>query len=170
MQTRAIALSKSNILSLSLPLMSFLIPFVFSGPQLITGSIVNSILLVSYLKLERKISWPVIFLPSIAALLHGVVFGQFTAFLIFFLPWIWLGNFIFVFSFLLFKKTSNFFLVLFFSSCLKTAILFSFAFVYFHLNLIPKLFLTSMGLFQLITAISGGLLSYPLIKSINKHG
>jgi hypothetical protein len=47
----------------------------------------------------------------------------------------------------------------------KTALLFSGAFVLYHLHLIPVIFLTVMGVVQLITAGVGGVLAYVGIKS-----
>jgi hypothetical protein len=35
-------------------------------------------------------------LPSIAALMNGVIFGSFTIFLAYILPAIWIGNYLFI--------------------------------------------------------------------------
>ncbi|OGH10199.1 MAG: hypothetical protein A2152_02525 [Candidatus Levybacteria bacterium RBG_16_35_6] len=170
MEEKTLALPNvTTILKIFLPALSFSIPFIFSGPQIITGSVVNSLLIVGSFKLSKKTLWPTIVLPSIGAVLHGVVFGPFTPFLVFFLPWIWLGNFVLVSSFSAFKKTFPYPLTLIVSSVLKTTVLYSFALIYFHFNLIPKLFLSSMGIFQLFTAISGGILAYILLKTF-KNG
>jgi len=166
MQVKTFTLPKSETyVNIILPSIAFFLPFIFSGPQLITGSVVNCLLIIASFKYSKAI-WPVIVLPSVAALLHGVVFGQFTPFLVFFLPWIWLGNFILVTSFIYFKKLVSYPLALFFSSIIKAVALYSFALIYFHLSLIPKLFLSSMGLFQFITAILGGTLAYILFRFI----
>ncbi|MCX6710704.1 MAG: hypothetical protein NTZ02_01280, partial [Candidatus Woesearchaeota archaeon] len=77
---------------------SFLIPFLIGHPQLIVGIAVNVLLIESALHIrDYKLAAPII-LPSIAALLRGALFGGFTMYLVFMLPFIWVGNSILVFA------------------------------------------------------------------------
>lgn len=154
MKTIAITLKKILILpiNIALPLFAFAIPLFVSGPQLLTGSLVNCFLFLSTSYSSKKTQATVIILPSIAAILNGVIFNKFTPFLAIFLPFIWIGNWILVQTF---KKKS--FLNVLLSAFLKSMFLFLFAFMFFKLSIVPKLFLQAMGVFQFITAVVGGI-------------
>jgi hypothetical protein len=143
---------------------AFFIPFIFSGPQLVTGTIVNTLLILSSFKFSKTTILPVILLPSVGAISHGVVFGPLTSFLIFFLPVIWISNFLFIYSFNFFKKNYSLYFSLLISSVIKAALLYLFAILYFNFSLVPKIFIPSMGLIQLITAISGGVFGITIYK------
>ena len=54
------------------------------------------------------------------------------------------------------KITGNIIYRLLMSSFGKTAILFSTAILLSNINLVPKIFLTSMGMLQLVTSLLGG--------------
>ncbi|MDO8610718.1 MAG: hypothetical protein Q7R95_09300 [bacterium] len=170
MNTKSKTISLTELLSLEivLPVLAFMIPFLISGPQLLTGTIVNCFLFLSATHVSKKNIIMISLLPSIGALLNGVVFGVFTPFLFYFLPFIWISNLILVITFK--KIQSNVVVKIGLSSVLKFAFLFVAAQVYFSLHLVPKLFLTAMGIFQLITALLGGLLFIFLQKFIlSKH-
>jgi hypothetical protein len=137
--------------------LTFLIPFLISGPQLLTGTLVNLLLIFGAKFTNKKYHILLAVIPSIAALLNGLVFGKFTAFLVFFLPIIWMGNFVFIKSINIFGKNLSMPLSISLGLIIKTLILFSSALLYFKLSLVPEIFLTSMGVFQLITGILGGL-------------
>ena len=171
MQVKSLILNKEEVLNygIVLPVVAFTIPFFASGPQLLTGTLVNSFLILTAIKLPLRKAWPVIVFPSIGALGNGILFGPYTPFLTYFLPFIWLGNFILVKSFIEIKKNTSFPLALFLSSLLKAALLFVFAFAYFKLNLVPQIFLTAMSIFKFATAIAGGILAFGLLKAINRN-
>ncbi|PIZ97860.1 MAG: hypothetical protein COX78_04140 [Candidatus Levybacteria bacterium CG_4_10_14_0_2_um_filter_35_8] len=171
MQVKSLILNKEEVLNygIVLPVVAFTIPFFASGPQLLTGTLVNSFLILTAIKLPLRKAWPVIVFPSIGALGNGILFGPYTPFLTYFLPFIWLGNFILVKSFIEIKKNTSFPLALFLSSLLKAALLFVFAFAYFKLNLVPQIFLTAMSIFQFLTAIAGGTLTFGLLKALNRN-
>lgn len=139
----------------------FLIPFLFGHSQWIMGVLVNATLILSALNLRSKMLIPAIMLPSLAVLASGIIFDQFTHFLVFMIPFIWIGNTILVYSFkkLKLKKKMNSFIVLIIGGGMKTLFLFSAAFILYKLSLIPAIFLTTMGLFQLYTVITGGILA-----------
>lgn len=148
-QTRTITID--NSLLWVFPLLSFLIPFVLPHQQLVVGVIINCLLFLSAKKISNKYVLPVIFLPSIATLSRGLIFGNLTVFLIYFLPFIWLGNYILIFIY----KKKGFIL----ASVCKFLLLYLAANLYFSFHLVPKIFLQSMGLLQLITALMGGILA-----------
>jgi len=165
---RTISITKAPALSLDvvIPAFAFIIPFVLSGPQWLTGSIINCLLFLSSGTLSKKSRAAVIVLPSIGALSHGILFGQFTPFLIYFLPFIWVGNFLLTY---IFKETKNYGypIRVVTSSVIKSVLLFSIATLYLRFSLVPKLFVTSMGILQLVTAIAGGILLYTVAKLMN---
>lgn len=148
----------------------FFIPFAFGHSQWITGILVNATLILSALNLKSKMLLPAIMLPSLAVLVSGIIFGPFTHFLIFMIPFIWIGNTILVYSFkkLKLKKKMNSFMVLLIGAGTKTLFLFGAAFILYKLSLIPLIFLTTMGIFQLYTAIGGGIIALG-IHSLKKR-
>ena len=165
---KTISITKAPTLSLNvvIPAFAFIIPFMLSGPQWLTGSIINCLLLLSSGILPKKSRAAVIILPSVGALFHGMIFGQFTPFLVYFLPFIWVGNFLLT---SIFKKMKNYDYPArtVTASVGKSALLFSAAYFYVNFHIVPKLFITSMGAIQLVTAIAGGILLYGLAKLMN---
>lgn len=160
---------KTDFLHLApaISILAFFIPFTISGPQWLTGIVINSLLFLYVSKFPKKTVFPVIILPSAGAFVHGVVFGPLTPFLIYFFPFIWMGNYLLVF---IFNKTKNrnYFFRIAAASVFKFIVLFSVANIYFRLQFVPKLFITSMGIVQLFTAFTGGILSLIMMKLINK--
>ncbi|MDD5022574.1 MAG: hypothetical protein PHU63_00185 [Candidatus ainarchaeum sp.] len=143
----------------------FLIPLIFGHlntlpMQFFVGTTVNFLLVLSAFYLSGWKNLFPILLPSIAAYLTGILFGANTSFLLFFIPFIWLGNFIFVY---LNKKISvgenKPYLGTIYSSIVKSFILFIPAVIIVYLKIVPELFLIAMGPMQLITALSGGFLA-----------
>ena len=134
--------------------LAVLVPLFFSGPQLLTGSFINALLIYTAMRLPVKQWIPVIIMPSVAAFAHGVIFGPLSWFLFYFLPFIWLGNYLFVFIFNKVNRSQYVKLVI--SAAVKVALLFAAAYIYFIFGVVPALFLTAMGAVQLITALAGG--------------
>jgi hypothetical protein len=149
---------------------AFFVPFLFGHPQLLVGTLVNMALILSSLSLKRNFLLPVIFMPSIAVLSRGLIFGPFTVFLIYFIPFIWIGNFILTLFFkgLYIKKKANYFITLISAGFTKAIFLFLIALLLFKLNLIPEIFLATMGIIQFTTAILGGVAAFAVIKSREK--
>ncbi len=138
--------------------LAFLIPLFFGHPQVVVGTVINALLIVSALNLKWYKVMPIILLPSLGALTRGALFGPFTMFLVYMIPFIWIGNSILV---LVFKKLKlNYFFTLVIGAGLKALFLFLSAVVLFKLNLVPVIFLTAMGIMQFITALSGGVVAY----------
>jgi len=101
---------------------------------------------------------------------RGLIFGPFTIFLVYFVPFIWFGNFMLAMFFKGFylKNKTNYFITLLSGSFAKAFFLFMIALLFFKLNLIPEIFLATMGTMQFTTAILGGIAAFAVIKSREK--
>lgn len=131
---------------------AFVFPFLLGGPQILVGTMVNCYLFLAALFLPKKLSYSLIFFPSLGVISRGLIFGPYTPFLLILAPFIWISNWILQKSF---YKTNSFVTAAF----LKAIFLFSTANILIYLKIIPEFFLTSMGPIQLITALLGGILS-----------
>jgi len=152
-----------------LPVAAFAIPFLVSGPQWLTGTAVNCLLFLAAAKLSSRNTWPVIILPSLGAVGHGMLFGPFTLFLVFFLPFIWAGNWLLARSFASLRESFSPVIAMSLSSLIKASLLFGFALVYVRLGLVPAMFLTSMSVVQLITALAGGVIALVTLRFVLNH-
>jgi len=156
-----------NIEMIAYSVLSFFVPFLMAHPQLLVGMIVNACLIAAALNLRGYKLLPIILLPSLGVLTAGLIFGPLSIFLIYFIPFIWIGNAILVFSFKYFKlqKQKNYLLTLIIGTALKSGFLFLAAVVLYGLSIVPVMFLTAMGLIQVITALAGGAAAYGLHHS-----
>ncbi len=141
------------------------ITLAFSHQQLIVGTVVNSLLFFTAFHIEKKYHWPIAIFPSIVAVFQGLLFGKLTIFLVYFLPFIWMANYILIFTAVKFKKDRilRFLLPVF----LKFIFLLTIANLYVNFKIVPKIFLQAMGYFQLITACLGYFLFLLINKLIN---
>ncbi|KKP66775.1 MAG: hypothetical protein UR63_C0027G0009 [Candidatus Roizmanbacteria bacterium GW2011_GWC2_35_12] len=200
MMEKTVVIGKAELFSLErvLPILAFAIPFFISGPQLLTGTVVNCLLFLSTRYTSKKTSIIVAMVPSVGALLNGLVFGKFTPFLVYFIPFIWVGNFILIKTFPVILGTlseqrepkgtpeskNRFWLrspplvgsltrmtiAIFLSALLKSSFLFIFAFLFLKLQIVPQIFLTAMGVFQFATAIMGGVVFLGINKLLENRG
>lgn len=162
----SLSIVEERVVFLGLASLSFATPFALGHSQMITGVLVNAALFASAILLPRRLFWPIILFPSLAVLSRGLIFGPMTPFLVYFLPFIWLGNLSLI---LIFEKTYNRFGFLFgalFASVGKSIFLFSFAKLFFNFHLVPHLFLTTMGVNQFLTALFGALLAFLFFKKV----
>lgn len=157
----------SKLLFFGIALLAYLVPFSLKGPQLLTGSLINALLIISAQKFSFKNTLWILPLPSLAVLSRGLIFGPLTIYLVYMLPLIWLGNLILIFSFNYFFKSSNYFLRLIVGAFLKSGLLFLGANLFFRLKLLPAMFLKTMGATQLATALIGGLLAWLFLKGVD---
>lgn len=127
-----------------------LVPFLGLN-QIVTGTTINFLLFAT----PKKYVWPVIILPSLSVMARGIIFGPFTLFLYYFIPFIWLGNWILTLNGHPFKRILG-----------KVAVLYLAARVYFELKIVPEAFLISMGGVQFITAILGWVLWKISVRSL----
>lgn len=159
-----------NIEFISYCIISLFLPMFLKHPQFMVGTAVNMMIVLAVLNLKSYRILPIIILPSVGAFLNGILFGQFTVFLLYFIPFIWIGNMIMAYSFKQFylNKKMNFMKTALMASFAKSLFLFTTAFILYSLNIVPMIFLTAMGIMQLITAIAGSFAALPLQK-IKKH-
>lgn len=171
MEPKVIALPKLNlvVIEYSLFATAFFIPLFISGPQLLTGSIVNTLLFlyISQHSSSQKLV-PILILPSIGAVLNGILFGKFTMFLLYFLPFIWVGNYLLVKVFKNLFVKNTFFVAVLGSALIKFAFLFSTAYLLILMKIVPLIFLQLMGILQLYTAIIGGIIALVIHTIISK--
>lgn len=153
---------QENIELVAYSLMAFMIPFIFKHPQILVGALVNMVLILAALNLRGKNILPVILLPSLGALAGGFLFGSLTFYLIYLIPFIWIGNtaLVLAFKYLKLKNNQNFFLTLGFGSAAKTGFLFGVTFLLVSLSIVPNVFLVAMGAVQILTVVTGGLLAF----------
>lgn len=132
-----------------------LIPFLISEPQLLVGSVVNCMLFLAAYRFSNKHLLLLAVLPSLAALGRGLVFGSSTPFILFFLPFIWIGNMILIG---VVRNAGELgFLKITLAAFLKAALLAVVASIYVQYDWVPQMFLSAMGLTQFATALIGGL-------------
>jgi hypothetical protein len=146
----------------------FLVPFTLGHPQLLVGTLVNATLVLAALKFDsNKKILPLLFAPSLGVLARGLIFGPMTPFLVIMLPFIWTSNAILVYLMknLHKDKEKNYGISLGISALAKSGFLFSVAFILVSVSVLPAVFLTAMGIVQLTTALSGGILAFALYKT-----
>ena len=144
---------------------SFAIPFLLGQNQLVTGIVVNAALFVSS-TFPGYSFLPIVILPSLAVLGRGLIFGPQTSFLVYFFPFVWLGNLVLIFIFRGVQGRWGNWWGVSIASLSKYLLLFSLANLFFHFNLVPRLFLQTMGFNQLATALLGGIVSLWIIKRL----
>jgi hypothetical protein len=148
-----IALPKGKIITVERALfaLAFCVPMLFNGSQVATGVIVNTVLFIAATRVSKQTAVFLAVIPSLGAVSHGVLFGAFTIYLVYFLPFIWIGNY-----FLMrISKHSNMLI----AAVIKSLFLFSVAYIFVSFHIVPKIFLTAMGVLQLITAVVGGIVA-----------
>lgn len=155
-----------NLEVISYSAICFFTPFLLGHPQYVVGVVVNAMLILAALRIGKYGVLPVIMLPSLGVLSRGLIFGPYTPLLAYMIPFIWLGNGILVYSIkkIVAEKKFNKWLGLGAGTVAKTAFLFTMASVFVTFGLIPSIFLTSMGILQLATAIGGGIIAFGIHK------
>ncbi|MFA6036407.1 MAG: hypothetical protein WC759_05650 [Candidatus Micrarchaeia archaeon] len=136
-------------------LLLLFVPIIFGHSQglpnqLFIGSVVNFLLALAAFRMSSM--WkilPIVVVPTIGAYVSGIVFGSATNFLLYFIPAIWLGNYVYV---RMLKNKSG----VLRASLAKSALLFAVALVLVYAAVVPSLFLMAMGPLQLVTALIGG--------------
>ncbi len=153
---------RENLMLVVLSAAALFIPIILRHAtftnQILVGSLVNFLLATSALYFSFKKALPVILLPAVAALLSGIIFGQFTVFLVYLIPFIWIGNALYVYfikNFNLVNKV-NYFLSVLGAGLIKSVFIFSGTFILVSAGIVPAVFLVPMGLIQFATAAIGG--------------
>lgn len=130
--------------------MLILIPLIWSGPRLLIGSTVNMLLCLTAKTSSPKSWWIKAALPSLAVIIHGVLFGSFTIYLLYLWPIISISN-------LMYMKIGQSKLLL--ASVIKMLILIVGSTLLSQYNVIPAIMVNSMGAIQFVTAMIGGLMA-----------
>lgn len=158
---------KERLSSINIPLytvytLAFFVPLVIAKPQLLVGSIINFLIVFSTLKYGTKKTIPVVVIPSLVATGTGLLFGGATIFLLYLMPFIMISNGIM--SYVIYKRKNI--LLLLFGISLKVLFLFSMTLILTKTVGLPSIFLSSMGYFQLYTALIGGSIAYSLYLTV----
>jgi len=140
----------------------FFLPMFLGHNQILVGTAVNALLILAALNVKGYKLLPIILAPSLGAFAGGLIFGPFTIYLLYLIPFIWIGNTILVFSFKYFKLklNKNYLFTSIIGAFAKSGFLFLSAFLLYSFGIIPGVFLFAMGAMQLITAVSGGIAAY----------
>ena len=161
-----VSVFEGNVQMVFYSLLAFLIPFFISHPQYVIGIIVNASLILGATYLKGYKFLPVILLPSLGVLCAGLIFGSYTIFLLYLMPFIWIGNSIYAYSY---KHLQNSRMNKLFSivgaSGLKVTFLFLSTLLLVNLGVVPTMFLTAMGVLQLVTALVGGIIAVGIIRT-----
>lgn len=148
---------------------SFTIPFSLGHPQWLVGTAVNVCLFLAAVFLPKKFILPLIIFPSLGVIARGLIFGPLTMFLVYFLPFIWLGNLALVLVFKTFFSRLNYLFAVFFAATAKFLLLLVAANIFFAISLAPKVFTQLMGFNQLATALAGGAISWLVFNLYAKY-
>ena len=189
--TRNFSKMNENIQTIIIALLAFLIPtflgqlintlfgtnsIVTNNSQLIIGTIVNTLLIISALNLKgwNKIAL-IITMPSISTILSGFVFKSASVYMVWMIPAIWMGNLalILAFKYIMLVKGKSYLFATIIGVISKVVIIFVFFNILKLFNIFPeKLVLNlqnAMSLIQLITAIIGCLVAYIIYKAELSH-
>ena len=149
--------------------LAFLIPFILEGPQLLVGSLVNAALVYAALNVSAGRALPVVFMPSIAALSRGALFGALTPYLAIMLPVIWAGNVLLVYSIKMAAARSvPLWISLPGAAALKAGVIFLFAFLMVQVDVLPPAMVSAMGIVQLATALIGAAIAVGATGIVNR--
>ncbi len=165
-QTTTLRNESLPLSQVSLFALAFLIPFLLSGPQLLVGGLVNAMLCVAAINLPRKQQFAFAMLPSLGVLAQGLLFGPFTPLILYFLPFIWLSNYLLMRIFASVELAAIPRVLL--AASVKALALFAIASLYVNLSLVPAFFLTAMGWIQMQTALLGGFIAVASIRILKR--
>ncbi len=152
---------------------------ITNNSQIIVGSTVNTLLVISALNLKGKSKIiPIVTMPSVSTILSGYVFKSASVYMVYMIPAIWLGNFALIASikYIMIKKEKNYFIASIVGIVLKVLIIFGFFMILKYLNIFPEKLITNlqkaMSVTQLITATIGCLVGFILykIETVRKKG
>lgn len=134
--------------------------------QLLLGTVVNAALIFSALRISGMKAYFPAFVPSIVAMLIGLVFGQPAAAAAAMLPFIWLGNA--ALMLIVRKMRDAYWKAVTAAAAAKAAILFASSLALVYFAGLPAQILAAFGIMQFITAALGGALAYAAIAIFRK--
>jgi hypothetical protein len=140
---------------------------VATNSQIIIGSIVNTVLIMTAINLKGPVKiLGIVTMPSISTILSGYVFNTASVYMVYMIPAIWIGNFaiIYAYKMILLSKKKKYFLAGVVGIIVKVAIIFGIfniikAFGVFPEKLVTNL-QTAMGATQAITATIGMFIAF----------
>ena len=148
---------------------------IASNSQYVVGAIVNASLIIAGVNVKgwKKIVG-LVTLPSMSAILSGLVFKSATIFVVYMIPAIWVGNFtiIYLYRKLFVEKKLNYLFSSIIGIIVKATIIFTGFNLLTAINIIPKenpvaaVLYTVMGANQLITATLGSILAFTIVKAV----
>lgn len=153
---------------------------IASNSQYIVGTLVNTLLILAGINANGwKNVIGIITLPSISALLGGLVLKASSIYTVYMIPAIWIGNFaiIYLYRYLFVNKKLNYIVTSLIAIIAKCAAIYSGFRLLVVANIIPgasKVFTAlniAMGTNQLITASIGAVIAFGIImtmKQVNK--
>ena len=142
--------------TITLYTLSFLVPLLISKPQLLVGSAINLLITYSTLKYGFKKTIPILLTPSLVATGTGLLFGGATLFLVYLMPFIMISNVLLSYSISKQKNILGILGGIFF----KVLFLYTATYILVQTIGLPNIFLTSMGLVQIYTALIGGSIAF----------
>ncbi len=137
------------------------VPLLLGQFRWFTGITVNTIFILAALNFRNNSYIPMIFLPSIEKIFGALILGIFFYYLLYIIPFIWIGNGLYISLFRYFKNNIKMHSLasIVLSSLIKTAVIFVPTFILYMFDLVPYLFMIAMGAMQFATAITGGVLA-----------
>lgn len=144
---------------------------ITQNSQLIVGTVVNTALVMAAVNLKGwKNILGVVTMPSIATILGGYVFKSASVFMVYMIPAIWIGNFVFVYAYkwLMLSKEKNYFISGIVGIITKVAIIAAGFLLLKAFGIFPDKMVatlqTAMTTTQLITATIGSLIGFVIYK------
>ncbi len=153
--------------------------WIATNSQYVVGTIVNTVLVIAGINMKgwKQIA-SLITLPSISAIGSGLVFKSASIYTVYMIPFIWIGNFAFVYLYrkLSVQKKLNYILTSVIAILVKAAIIYLGFRAFTLVTIIPsvgKIFTAlnlSMGLNQIITASIAAVIGFGINFYYNKKG
>ncbi|PIU21346.1 MAG: hypothetical protein COT15_02920 [Candidatus Diapherotrites archaeon CG08_land_8_20_14_0_20_34_12] len=148
-------------------MLGFFTPIILGHNQILTGAIVNTMLVLSAMYIKNYRIIPLALMPSLGVLAAGLMFGNLTIFLIYLIPFIWIGNFLIIYGMKYFylNKHANYWKSSVISSIMKSAFIGLATFALVLANIVPAALLMPMSGLQLVTALIGCSIAFAVHKA-----
>lgn len=152
--------------------------WIATNSQYIVGTLVNASLIITGINVQgwKKVVG-VVTLPSISAMLSGLIFMSATIYTVYMIPAIWIGNFIliYLYKYLFVNRNINYIITSAIAIASKVAIIFAGYGILLGINIIPQgskvaeMLCVAMSLNQAITATLGSVLAFGVIGILYKR-
>lgn len=157
-------LTNKNIQLFSMYILTLLVPALISKPQIVTGTLVNILLVYTTLEFGIKKSIYLSLIPSTSVVITGLLFGSLTPFIAYLIPFIIFSNAILIISINKYQNIVGCII----GSVLKAVFLFSIVNILVNTINLPEVLIPSMGYIQLLTATMGSIFALIIFKNTNK--